>query len=83
MDALGLPMVEMDLGLSWSTRPKLVLKMDALGLPMVRTLGLSKSPDPSMLVEGLMPPMLATLMAHVYFRIAHLAAPILNKFSNL
>ena len=48
MDALGLALVEMDLGLSWSTQPKLMLRMDALGLPMARTLGLSWSPDPKL-----------------------------------
>ena len=36
---------------------------EVLGLPMVRTLGMSKSPGPSMLVEGLMLLMLAILMA--------------------
>ena len=61
--ALGLPMMLLDLGLSWNTRPKLVMKVDALGLPRVWTLGLSKSPGPSMLVEGLMLLMLVTLMA--------------------
>ena len=80
MGVLGLPMMALDLGLSWSTRPKLLMKMDVLGLPMVRTLGLSKSPGPSMLVESLMLPMLATLMAQVHVELAHLATSFLNKF---
>ena len=77
---MGLPMMALDLGLSWSIRPKLVMKMDVLGLPMVRTLGLSKSPGPSMLVEGLILPMLATFMAQVHVELAHLATSFLNKF---
>ena len=71
------------LGLGWSTRPKFVMKMVALGLPMVRILGSSKSLGPSMLVEGLMLPMLATLMAQVHVELAHLAASILKKSLSL
>ena len=72
MGVLGLPMMALDLGLSWSTKPKLVMKMDALGL--------SKSPGPSMLVEGLMLSMLTTLMAQVHVELAHLTTSFLNKF---
>ena len=75
-----MPMMEMDLGLSWGTRPKFVMKMGALGLSMVRILGLSKSPGLSMLVDGLMLPMPATLMAQVHVELAHLAISFLNKF---
>ena len=75
-----MPLMEMDLGLSWGTRPKFVMKMGALGLPMVRILGLSKSLGPTMLVEGLMLPMPATLMAQVHVELAHLAISFLNKF---
>ncbi|RVW78359.1 hypothetical protein CK203_047726 [Vitis vinifera] len=78
--ALGLPMMALDLGLSWSTRPKFVMKMGALGLPMVRILGWSRSPGPSMLVEGLMLPMPSTLMAQVHVELAYLATSFLNKF---
>ena len=77
---MGLPMMALDKDLSWSTRPKFVMKMGALGLPMVRIMGLSKSPGPSMLVEGLMLPMPATLMAQVHIKLAHLATSFLNKF---
>ena len=73
-------MMALDKGLSWSIRPKFVMKIGAFGLPRVRILGLSKSPGPSMLVEGLMLPMLATLMAQVHVELAHLATLFLNKF---
>ena len=77
---MGLPMMALGKGLNWGTRPKFVMKMGALGLPMVRILGLSKSPGPSMLVEGLMLPIPATLMAQVHVELAHLAISFLNKF---
>ena len=73
-------MMLLDLGLSWNTRPKLVMKMDALGLLRVWTLGLSKSPGPSMLVEGLILLMLVTLMAQAHVELAHLATLFLSKF---
>ena len=73
-------MMLLDLGLSWNTRPKLVMKMDALGLLRVWTLGFSKSPGPSMLVEGLMLLMLVTLMTQVHVELAHLATLFLSKF---
>ena len=54
-DALGLPMMRIDLGFSGldpDERSKLVMKvMGALGLPMARTLGLSWSPGPKVADE--------------------------------
>ena len=73
-------MMLLDLGLSWNTRPKLVMKMDALGLLRVWTLGLSKRPGPSMLVEGLMLLMLVTLVTQVHVELAHLATLFLSQF---
>ena len=80
MGALGLPMMALDLGLSWSSRTKSVMKMGALSLPMVRILGLSRSLGPSMLMKGLMLPIPATLMAQVHVELFHLATSFLNKF---
>ena len=73
-------MMALDKDLSWSTRPKFVMKMGALGLPMVTDMGLSRSLSPSTLMNGLMLSMPATLMAQVHVESAHLAASILNKF---
>ena len=55
----------------------------SLGLAHGDGYGLELEPSPSMLMEGLMLSMPATLMAHVHIELAHLAASILNKSLSL
>ena len=56
------------------------MEFEVLGLPMMMDMGLSWSPDPNLLMKGLMLLMPITLMAHTHIELAHLAAPILNNF---
>ena len=80
---LGLPMMTIDMGLSWSPSPGLWWSLEFWACPLVVDIGLEKQPNPSMLVEGLMLSMPTTLMAHVCIELAHWAAPILNKSLSL
>ena len=66
----------------WNVFPnkEAVMEIEVLGLPMMtRDMGLSWSPSPSLLMEGLMPLMPITLIAHTRIEPAHLAASILSN----
>ena len=56
------------------------MEIEVLGSPMMTNMGLSWSPGPNMLMEGLMLSMPATLMAHTHIELAHLTASILSNF---
>ena len=55
------------------------MEIEVLGLPMMTNMGLSWSSGPSLLMEGLMPLMPITLMAHTHIESTHLAASMLSN----
>ena len=57
-----------------------MMEIEVLGLPMMTNMGLSWSPGPNLLMEGLMLFTPITLMAHTHIELAHLATSILSNF---
>ena len=55
------------------------MEIEVLGSPMMTNMGLSWSPGPSLLMEGLMPLIPITLMTYTHIESAHLATSILSN----